>query len=142
MTASVLGALLGLLFIVPTILFSRSRGWDAALFALTLASLPGFYMLFGLLASQEGVVRLELLWGLPFLVLGLMAWVTRSRFPRALLGVLWTLHAGYDLFHDRLFVNDGVWAFYPVFCAVVDGVVGLYLIAGPSAFGGSSGTDE
>ena len=138
MASVAIGASLGLLFIVPTILWSRSRGFDSWLFAATLSSLPLFYMLFGLLASGDGIVMQELLYGVPFLVAGVAALVAPSKFPMRLLGTLWIAHSFYDLFHDRFFINDGVWALYPVFCAVIDVTVGLYLLAAPGARVGSS----
>jgi len=43
-------------------------------------------------------------------------------------GTFWLLHGLYDLVHGRLFTNAGVPAWYPVWCFMVDAVIGAYLM--------------
>ena len=85
-------------------------------------------MAMGALASDSSAVMLELLYGLPYIALGIVLWRRTNPLALVLLGVAWLSHGLYDFFHDVFFVNPGVFAWYPVFCAVVDLAVGGYLI--------------
>jgi hypothetical protein len=46
-----------------------------------------------------------------------------------LLAIGWLSHGLYDYYHDFLFVNEGVFSWYPTFCALIDLVIGVYLLA-------------
>lgn len=72
-----------------------------------------------------------MLFGLPFLIGGVVLSLGRRHVPwaAAVVGALWLAHGGYDLLHPQLFINPGVPAWYPAFCAAVDIVVGLYLLS-------------
>lgn len=130
MSADVTGALLGAVFIAIAIFLSRRWGTDGWIWAAALISLPFFYVGFGLLANDWGAIKLELLWGAPYIITGGLLLITRARSAAALylLAGFWLIHAGYDFWHDLLFINPGVWDIYPALCAVVDFTVAAYLV--------------
>jgi hypothetical protein len=123
------GVIIGLGFVLPTIYLIRAKRFDAWAWPIFLATLPIYYMLFGLLALDGAVVLQELLYGLPYLLVGLLVWRLKSRPVLYLIAIAWLSHGLYDYYHDLLFVNPGVFSWYPTFCAVVDIAVGCYLLA-------------
>lgn len=125
MIETVLGLLVGL----ATIAIARRLRAEHWLYALALISLPSLYAGFAWGIGESGIGLQELVVGLPYLIGGLLLALLRGRWSAALVGLLWLAHGGYDLIHPRLFVNPGVPAWYPLFCASVDIVVGLYLLA-------------
>ena len=128
MSPDFIGVLAGLAFIAPAILLIRKRGYDAWAWPLILASLPLYYMLFGALAGSAELMALELLYGLPFVLIGLLLYRWTFRLALPLLALGWLSHGLYDYFHDVFFVNPGVFSWYPAFCAVIDIVVSAYLL--------------
>ena len=129
MSPDVIGLLLGILFVLPTLYVIRNYGWDQIAWPLILISLPGHYMLFGVLAGDVYVILLELLYGLPFIVLGLLCWKLRLTWMVYVVAIAWLAHGIYDFAHDQFFVNPGVFSWYPAFCALIDVVVAGYLFA-------------
>ncbi|QFU74422.1 hypothetical protein EY643_01445 [Halioglobus maricola] len=125
---TVFGLVFGIVFVVPTICMIRKRGLDDWAWPFFLASLPVWYMLFGVLAGDANVIALEALVGLPYFLTGYLSWRTKSRFMLCALGFAWLSHGLYDYYHDVFFTNAGVFAWYPMFCAVVDIAVGGYLL--------------
>ncbi len=124
MIAATIGALAGL----ATIALARHLRSEHWLYALSLISLPSIYAGFAWYAGEAGIGWQEMLIGLPYLIGGVvLSWV-RLRWAAAVVGALWLAHGGYDLLHPQLFINPGVPAWYPAFCASVDVVVGLYLL--------------
>lgn len=119
----------GLLVGLVTILIARRLRGEHWLYALALISLPSLYAGFAWHAGETGIGLQEMAIGLPYLVGGLVLALLRNTWAAALLGLLWLAHGGYDLIHPQLFINPGVPAWYPLFCASVDIVVGLYLLA-------------
>lgn len=121
-------AVVGLLTGLATIALARQLRGEHWLYALSLVVLPSFYAGFAWSTGATGIGIREMLVGLPYLIGGpLLAWL-RLRWTAVIVGVLWLAHGGYDLLHPQLFVNPGVPAWYPVFCAGVDVTVGFYLI--------------
>lgn len=125
-----IGVLLGLAFVVPSIWFARRQGIEQWLWTIMLAALPVFYMAFGLLALDPRAIGLELLYGLPYMGLGIFLWRGDFPFAQGLLGAAWMSHGLYDYAHDLFFVNPGVFTWYPAFCALIDIAVGCYLAVG------------
>lgn len=123
-----LTAIVGVAFGLAYIFLARLLRVDRWLFALGLISLPVVYSVFALYAGQRLPAALELAWGIPYLVGGMLLPLVRFRGSIALAGVLWLLHGGYDLLHGSLIGNAGVPDWYPVFCAAVDVVIGTYLL--------------
>ena len=129
MSPEILGVVIGLSFILPTIYVIRAHNFDAWAWPIILATLPIYYMLFGMLALDGSVVLKELLYGIPYIAIGLLGWRTRSRPTLILIALAWMSHGLYDYYHDFFFVNPGVFSWYPAGCAVVDILVGAYLFA-------------
>lgn len=100
------------------------------LYAMALMCLPCIYAAFAIFnqeATQTVVIK-EMAIGIPYIAVGLMALQSKLKMISYLLAILWLMHGAYDLFHDHLFINPGVPVWYPVFCAVVDLVIGTYLL--------------
>lgn len=119
-----IGAVVGALTIVTARLIRGERWW----YALGLLSLPALYASFALKAGEPGVGFKELLYGLPFLVAGLLCALVDVRKSAVVVGVFWLLHGVYDLVHGRLITNAGVPGWYPIWCFAVDVVVGAYVL--------------
>ncbi|MEP6390231.1 MAG: hypothetical protein ABJ056_09945 [Halioglobus sp.] len=124
----VIGVIVGIVFVCPTIYMIQKRRFDDWAWPLFLASLPIWYMLFGVLALDGKAIALELLIGLPYLITAYVTWRMRSSMILIVLGIAWLSHGFYDYYHDVFFVNPGVFGWYPAFCAVVDMTVGSYLL--------------
>ncbi len=117
----------GVLFTVFMILFSLKTKTESWFYAFALLTLPTIYMGFGYFSSSEGVVLRELLYGLPIYVAGLIALFVNFRLAMIICASFWLIHGVYDLSHDWFFINDGVFSWYPMFCASVDAAMGAYL---------------
>ena len=93
-----------------------------------LVTLPVYYMLFGVLAMDGTVILTEFLFGLPYILTGLLAWRMRSKAALLVVAIAWLSHGFYDFYHDILFINPGVFSWYTAFCAIVDVTVAGYLL--------------
>ena len=93
-----------------------------------LITLPVYYMLFGVLAMDGTVILTEFLYGLPYILTGLLAWRMRSKGALLVVAIAWLSHGFYDFYHDILFINPDVFSWYPAFCAIVDVTVAGYLL--------------
>ncbi|MEL6439011.1 MAG: hypothetical protein AAFQ80_07145 [Cyanobacteria bacterium J06621_8] len=117
-----LGIIVGLSMVVVT---SRQR-ISGRLYSASLISLPIIYVGFGILTQDTSVILHELVYGLPFIFVGILCLLNNfSYYPVA---IFWLIHGGYDLYHDTFLINGGVPGWYPVWCAVVDLVVGIWLL--------------
>jgi hypothetical protein len=121
---AIMGSAVGVLTIVVARII-RGQRW---LYALGLLTLPALYAMWALRAGDPPLAAKELLYGIPFLVAGVVFAWQGFRHSALLVGAFWLLHAGWDLAHDRFFTNAGVPGWYPVFCFAVDAVVGAYLL--------------
>jgi hypothetical protein len=124
----VIEALVGAAVGVLTILLARFIRGERWVYAVGLLTLPGLYASFALRAGALDVGVKELAYGIPFVVVGLVFALVSVRQSAVVVGVFWLLHGLYDQVHSQLFTNPGVPAWYPVFCFVVDVVVGLYVL--------------
>jgi len=121
-------ALIGAAVGVLTIASARIIRGERWLYSLGLLTLPSIYAFFALEAGEQAVGFKEMVYGVPFLVAGLVFAVVSVRHSAIVVGVFWLLHGLYDLAHSQLITNIGVPSWYPIFCFVVDAVIGLYLL--------------
>ena len=122
------GALAGVALGILTIVFARIIRGQRWLYSIGLLTLPTLYALFALRVGEPAVGIQEMIYGLPFLAAGLLFAFVSVRGSAIIVGVLWILHAVYDLVHDRFITNAGVPDWYPVFCFAVDVIVGGYVL--------------
>jgi hypothetical protein len=121
---AIIGAAVGVL----TILFARFIRGERWVYALGLLTLPSLYASFALRAGEPAVGVKEMVYGLPYVVAGLVFAFVSVRGSAIVVGALWLLHGLYDLVHGRLISNPGVPGWYPIWCCVVDVVIGAYLL--------------
>ncbi len=121
-------ALIGVAVGVLTIVFARIIRGQRWLYSLGPLTLPGLYAFFALQAGEQTVGVKEMIYGVPFVVVGLVFAFVSVRQSAVVVGAFWILHGLYDLSHSQFFTNAGVPGWYPVFCFSVDVVVGAYLL--------------
>ena len=124
MTEALAGVAVGVLTIVLARII-RGQRW---LYSLGLLTLPSLYAFFALRAGDQAVGIKEMIYGLPFLIAGLVLAFVSVRQSAIIVGAFWILHGVYDLAHDQFITNAGVPGWYPVFCFLVDVVIGAYLL--------------
>jgi hypothetical protein len=121
-------ALIGVSVGVLTIGVARLIRGERWLYALGLLTLPSLYANFALQAGEPAVGVKEMIYGIPFIVAGLIFAFVSVRQSAVVVGSFWILHALWDLTHSQFFTNAGVPGWYPVFCFSVDIVVGVYVL--------------
>jgi hypothetical protein len=124
----VLEAIIGAAVGVFTIVFARIIRGQRWLYSLGLLTLPGLYASFALQAGENAVGVKEMIYGIPYVVVGLVFAFVSVRQSAVVVGAFWILHGLYDLTHSQFITNIGVPIWYPVFCFSVDVVVGAYLL--------------
>ena len=122
--AALIGAIVGVL----TILLARFIRGERWVYSVGLLTLPSLYACFALRAGEQAVAVREMIYGIPYVVAGLMFTFVGVRQSAIVVGLLWLLHGLYDLVHGRLITNPGVPGWYPIWCCVVDVVIGSYLL--------------
>lgn len=121
-------ALIGIAVGMLTIVLARIIRGQHWLYSIGLLTLPSLYALFALHAGEQSVGIKEMLYGVPFVVVGLIFAFVSVRQSAIIVGAFWILHGLYDLTHNQFIMNDGVPIWYPVFCFSVDVVIGVYLL--------------
>ena len=121
-------ALIGVAVGVLTIVVARIIRGQHWLYSIGLLTLPSLYASFALRAGEPAVGVKEMIYGVPFVVVGLAFAFVSVRQSALVVGAFWILHALYDVTHRRFFTNPGVPDWYPVFCFSVDVVVGAYVL--------------
>ncbi len=122
-SALVVGALLGAGFLH----FVRRRGEDRGdyIFAAGLVVAAAIYAAFSMNAGPAEWVLIELAGVAGFAGISIIGYRTSI----LVLGVGWTIHVGWDVWHSSIdsirFIPD----WYPMLCIAFDLVVGLYLFA-------------
>ena len=124
MIAALIGVAVGVLTIVLARII-RGQHW---VYSLGLLTLPSLYAFFALQVGEQAVGVKEMIYGAPFLVVGLVFALVSVRQSAVVVGAFWILHGLYDLVHDQFITNAGVPGWYPVFCFSVDVVIGAYLL--------------
>jgi hypothetical protein len=121
---ALIGVAVGVLTIVSTRII-RGQRW---LYSIGLLTLPSLYAGFALQAGEQAVGVKEMIYGVPFVVVGLVFAFVSVRQSAVVVGAFWILHGLYDLTHSQFITNAGVPGWYPVFCFSVDVVIGAYLL--------------
>lgn len=121
---ALIGVAVGILTIVSARII-RGQRW---LYAIGLLTLPSLYASFALQAGEPAVGVQEMIYGVPFVVVGLVCAFVSFRQSAVVVGTFWILHGLYDLTHSQFITNAGVPGWYPVWCFSVDVVIGAYLI--------------
>ncbi|HKI01293.1 MAG TPA: DUF6010 family protein [Thermoanaerobaculia bacterium] len=121
-------ALIGVAVGVLTIVLARIIHGQHWLYSLGLLTLPSLYAFFALQAGEQALGVKEMMYGIPFVVAGLVFAFVSIRQSAVVVGAFWILHGLYDLMHSRLVTNPGVPDWYPVWCFSVDVVIGAYLL--------------
>lgn len=121
-------ALIGVAVGVLTIVLARVIRGQHWLYSIGLLTLPSLYASFALHAGEPAVGVKEMIYGVPFIVAGLVFALVSVRQSAIVVGAFWILHALYDLTHNQFLTNAGVPGWYPVFCFSVDVVIGAYLL--------------
>ncbi len=127
-SASVIEAPIGVAVGVLTIVTARLIRGQHWVYSLGLLTLPSLYALFALQAGEQALGAKEVIYGIPFVVAGLVFTFVSVRLSAVVVGALWILHGVYDVTHSRLFTNPGVPGWYPVWCFSVDVVIGAYVL--------------
>jgi hypothetical protein len=123
-----IAALIGVSVGVLTIVLARIIRGQRWLYSLGLLTLPSLYANFALQAGEQAVGVKEMIYGIPFVVVGLVFAFVSVRQSAVVVGAFWILHALYDLAHGQFVANAGVPGWYPIFCFSVDVVIGAYLL--------------
>lgn len=118
----------GILIVLPMVLLNRKQKSEKWFYSLSLVSLPLIYMAFGIFSEGKNIILMELIYGLPFILTGFICFFYGFKYSAYLVAAVWLAHGGYDLYHNNLFINTGVWSWYPVFCAAIDVTLFLYLM--------------
>jgi hypothetical protein len=121
-------ALIGVAVGVLTIVLARILRGQRWLYSLGLLTLPSLYAFFALQAGEQAAGVKEMIYGVPFVVAGLVFAFVSVRQSAVVVGAFWILHGLYDLTHSQFITNAGVPGWYPVFCFSVDVVIGAYLL--------------
>ena len=121
-------ALIGVAVGVLTIVLARVIRGQHWVYSIGLLTLPSLYALFALRAGEPAVAVNEMIYGIPFVVGGLVFAIVSVRHSALTVGALWILHGVYDLTHSQLITNAGVPDWYPIWCFSVDVVIGAYLL--------------
>ena len=124
----VIEALIGAAVGVLTIVFARTVRGQSWVYSIGLLTLPSLYASFALFSGEQAVGIKEMIYGIPYVVAGLVFAFVSVRQSAIVVAALWILHGLYDLAHSQLITNPGVPSWYPVFCFSVDVVIGGYVL--------------
>ncbi len=127
MSASI-AASIGITLGILVVLLARGIRGEPWMYSIGLLTLPSLYASFALRVGDEAAGLNEMIYGVPFLVAGLVFAFVSARKSAVVVGSFWILHGLFDLAHDQFINNVGVPDWYPAFCFSVDVVVGAYLL--------------
>ena len=133
---------LGILVAVITIAMAKDLDLPPRSYAVGMVGLPLVYMLFALSVGDMRAMGLELAYGLPFIVAGVICFRRGFKGSGILVVALWGLHAAYDVYHHLLVANAGVPYWYPALCLGFDIMMVVYLLRLVSRQNGFDITDN
>lgn len=120
---------IGALIAVAVVMRFRARRLEKTTWAypILLATFPVYYWVFAVYAADYTALLNELMAGAAFLAIAYVAFKFKSFATLLLLAIGYVAHAAYDFYHDALFANAGVPAWWPEFCGSVDVLIGGYV---------------
>ena len=120
---------IGIVIAVIVVLRFRARRLEKTKWAypMFLATFPVYYWVFAVYASDYTALLNEVVASAAFLAIAYVAYKFRSFATLLLLAAGYVAHAAYDFYHDSLFSNSGVPAWWPEFCGSVDVLIGGYV---------------
>jgi hypothetical protein len=120
---------IGIFIAVIVVLRFRTKSLESTKWAypMLLATFPIYYWVFAVYASDYTALLHELMASVAFLAIAYIAYRFRSFATLLLLAIGYLAHAAYDFYHDALFFNAGVPAWWPEFCGSVDVLIGGYV---------------
>lgn len=126
---SIYALTIGIFIAVIVVLRFRARRLEKTPWAypMFLATFPLYYWVFAVYAADYTALLYELMASVAFLAIAYVAYRSRSFATLVLLAIGYVTHAAYDFYHDALFVNSGVPAWWPEFCGSVDALIGSYI---------------
>lgn len=95
---------------------------DRALYPAILIVIASYYVLFAIMGGGAALV-----WELGISAAFVLAAIIGFRTNLWIVAAAVAGHGVFDLFHGRLILNAGVPAWWPMFCASIDVVLGIYL---------------
>jgi len=118
----IIGAAVGLMVAIlgRTLKFDQ----DASFYPVILIVIAFYYVLFSVLSGETDVVVYELLIALAFTITAIIG----SKISIYIVAVGLIFHGIFDVFHNFIFLNDGVPSWWPGFCAAADVVLGMLVI--------------
>ncbi len=123
--------LIGVATAILTVILFRvtkldNRKW---VYPLLLATFPMYYFSFAVYGADYAALRNEILVGLLFFSLAFIGFKSKSSGALFVLSAGYIGHAAYDFSHNLFFLNSGAPLWWPEFCASVDLLIGIYLLA-------------
>ncbi|NTS78499.1 hypothetical protein HR060_16770 [Catenovulum sp. SM1970] len=97
-------------------------------YSLLLLTFPFYYFAFAIVAVDFEALAYESLFAVGFFIIALCSIKLPDNAKFAWLAFGYFLHGLYDLFHNKFFINYGTPNWWPDFCAMVDIILGMYLI--------------
>ncbi len=117
----------GIALAVLMILSGRFQKNESWLYSASAIGLPLIYVGFAVYVGNSTAIWLELLYGLPYVGIGIACLFFDFKASGYIVAFLWGFHGVYDLSHEQLFINEGIPEWYPLFCAALDVVVAVYI---------------
>ena len=79
-------------------------------------------MAFGVCSEGDYVILKEVLYGLPWIIAGILVLAYDFKYSAYVVGILWVVHGGYDLISiTTIYLSTlGVWSWCPVLCKAFD----------------------
>lgn len=117
--------------ILIAVVFVAAARWSHAerlACAAGLVLLPFVSVWFSLARGETSTAALELVAGLPFVVVGALALVVSTPLALAAVGLLWIAHAAFDFVHSVVLVNPAVPGWYLGVAAITNVAIGAYAL--------------
>lgn len=109
--------------------FKRRKLEKAQLpYPLLLASFSVYYFVFALYASDFAALYKEIGISLLFMLIVFLAIKSNKKISSSIVALGCIAHGIYDIYHNTLFINNGVPEWWAEFCGSIDLILGVYLI--------------